>query len=97
MFVNYETGNSTLKFGSWDRHALKENTTMELYKTKDTSTWAIAGESFTFQDLTTKISRDFSINPQFPFVYIPKDDWYKLRNKLGVNAAVLSKNWIKFD
>lgn len=97
MFVNYQTGNSTMKFGSWDKNAIKKDSKLELYKTKDTSTWSITGESFTFQDLTTKVERYFSIDPQFPFVYIPKDDWLKLRNKVGSGVAVLSKNWIKFD
>lgn len=69
---------------------------MELFKTKDTSSWAIPVESFTFQDLTTTVARDFIIDPQFPFVYIPKDDWLKLRNKLGSSVAVYSNNWIKF-
>jgi hypothetical protein len=96
MYVNYEK-NSTLKFGSWDKNAIKKGTKLELYKTKDTSTWALTGESFTFQDLTTKVSRDFSIDPQFPFVYIPKNDWLKLRNRLGNSVASLTKNWIKFS
>ena len=48
MFVNYETGNSSMKFGSWDKQALKKGTKMELFKTKDTSSWAIPVESFTF-------------------------------------------------
>ena len=97
MFVNYQTGNSSLKFGSWDKHAINKNTKLELYKTKDTSTWALEGQSFTFQGLTTEVARDFSIDPQFPFIYIPKDDWLKLRLKVGSSKAILSKNWIKFD
>lgn len=90
MFVNYQTGNSNLKFGSWDKNAIKKNTKLELYKTKDTSTWALAGKSFTFQGLTTEVARDFSIDPQFPFIYIPKDDWLKLRTKVGSSKAILS-------
>lgn len=80
---------------------MKKGTKLELYKTKDTSTWSITGESFSFQDVTTKVERYFSIDPQFPFVYIPKDDWYKLyiklRNNIGSGRADLTKNYIKFD
>ena len=26
LFVNYQTGNSTVKFGSWDKYAIKKDT-----------------------------------------------------------------------
>lgn len=63
LFVDYQTGNSTIKFGGWDKHALKRGTKLELYKTKSTSSWAIEGESFTFQDYKTVDTRYLQIDP----------------------------------
>lgn len=59
LFIDYQTGNSTVKFGGWDKHALKKGTKLELYKTKSTNSWAIEGESFTFQDYKTSTQRYF--------------------------------------
>lgn len=88
--------NSTIKFGGWDPEALQDYNKMNLYKTRSTSSWGIEGHSFTFQDYEVNADRDFLIDPQYPFVYIPKVDWKRFRTKLGPNVASQQHNWIKF-
>lgn len=50
--ANTENYLSSIKFGSYDPNALEEGSTLEMMKTKDTSTWAVSLHRATVMDAT---------------------------------------------
>jgi len=89
FYVKPQSGNtSTIKFGSWDKNAIKG--TLLMYKTTSPFSWALDGQQFKLGANDLALGHRFlELDPMFPFLYIPDADFQ-------VFAKQVHKNYERF-
>lgn len=83
---NVEDGDSSvLKFGSWDKSALKAGETLKNFKTKDSTSWAVTANNFLLDGLSyvSGVIKDIDFSPHLPYLYLPNGDWTHFAFKMG--------------
>lgn len=82
-FFFQKNGQSSIKFGGYDREALYNSTEFYSFKTNDKNSWKLKssdhlyGTTETQSDTTSQ--PDFLIEPQLSLIYMPSDDYEKYR------------------
>ena len=93
--VQSQTATSSIKFGSWDQHALKDtgSTDITMLRTSTLDGWKISCNDFMINDVSflpkvdgANAVRTLEINSHLPFLYLPDDDWNHY-------AELLKKNY----
>ena len=77
---NSNHAHSTIKFGGYDYQGIAQNEHLVILRTIDETTWAVWGEDIRIGEwqLSKKMKgtkRRVIIEPQYPYIYIPKDDF----------------------
>jgi hypothetical protein len=77
---NKNAESSSIKFGSWDQQAIKDDGDIDItmFKTIDEKAWMISGTSFMIGDVPfvpAGETRKLDINTHLPFVFMPDKDW----------------------
>ena len=87
LYTNLDKNiHSSIKFGSYDKSAIKPGSEITYLKTKSRSTWELRGDVMVVyhsQVATGPTPKVALIEPQLPYLYIPSEDW------LGFIDAVL--------
>ena len=96
IYTHMERGNhSIIKFGSWDSNALKKNTSLNLHKTESPKIWSLTGASMMFRTYVGTLKRRINLSPEYPYIYLPDNDWKRIQSILGTDVCNYDNNFCK--
>ena len=72
FYVKMESGNSSIiKFGSYDKIALKEGAKLEMFETRSVKSWDLTSTKFYLGGkLFASGAQNVSLDPQLPYIYM---------------------------
>ena len=90
FYVKMEAGNSSIiKFGSYDKLALKEGCALEMFKTQTVKSWDLRATKFFLGDkIFANGDQSVSLDPQMPYIYL-RDKSKKNQFENGFRSRVI--------
>ena len=93
-----EKHGSHIELGGWDPKGIKEGNELTMIRTLDEKHWYINAADFTINggQLFSYKTRPIILDPDYPWIMIPKDEFYFLRlqlMKIDKNLIACPTNW----
>lgn len=96
VYTHMNRGNhSIIKFGSWDSNALKNGTKLNIHRTESPKIWSLYGASMRLRTYTGVVTRRINLSPEYPYIYLPDNDWKQIQNILGTGICNYDNNFCK--